>query len=170
MEINFFKFTYNRLMLIQQGNTPIITHMKPKHQRLLLVCAALLGLTVSISLTLVAFKDTLVFFYSPSELMHKSISPQQRIRVGGVVAMKSTLQKGKDVHFRITDNNKTIEVNYHGLLPDLFREGQGVVVEGYLVGPLNFQATTVLAKHDENYMPKEVADRLKEKGLWRNDQ
>lgn len=144
--------------------------MKPKHQRLLLIFSALLGLAISISLILIAFQDTLVFFYSPSELVHKNISPQQRIRVGGLVAMESTVQKGEKIQFRITDQKETIDVTYHGLLPDLFREGQGAVVEGYLLDPMNFKATTVLAKHDENYMPKEVADRLKEKGLWRDAQ
>ena len=144
--------------------------MKPKHQRLLLICSALLGLAISISLILMAFQDTLVFFYSPAELLNKNISPQQRIRVGGLVARESTLQKGEHVNFKITDQKETIDVTYHGLLPDLFREGQGVVVEGYLLDPMTFKATTVLAKHDENYMPKEVADRLKEKGLWRHAQ
>lgn len=144
--------------------------MKPKHQRLLLIFSALLGLGVSVSLILIAFQDTMVFFYSPAELAHKNISPQQRIRVGGLVAMESILQKGEKVRFKITDQKETIDVIYQGLLPDLFREGQGVVVEGYLLDPMNFKATTVLAKHDENYMPKEVADRLKEKGLWRDAQ
>lgn len=136
--------------------------MKPKHQRLILISLALLGLGLSSSLILVAFQENLVFFYTPSELMRKKISPQQRIRVGGLVAMASTHQKGENTDFKITDHKHTIDVTYQGLLPDLFREGQGVVAEGYLLDPLNFQAKTVLAKHDENYMPKEVADRLKE--------
>lgn len=136
--------------------------MKPKHQRLLLICSALVGLGVSVCLILMAFKDTMVFFYSPTELIHKTISPQQKIRVGGLVAVDSTVHKGEKVLFKITDQKQTIDVTYHGLLPDLFREGQGVVVEGYLLDPVNFKANTVLAKHDENYMPKEVAEALKE--------
>jgi cytochrome c-type biogenesis protein CcmE len=135
--------------------------VKPKHQRLLLICSALLGLSISLFLILIAFQDTLVFFYTPSDLLHKKIPPQQRIRIGGFVDLHSTHQRGENVRFKITDHNETIEVNYHGLLPDLFREGQGAVVEGYLLDPTHFQAETVLAKHDEKYMPKEVANCLK---------
>lgn len=142
--------------------------MKPKHQRLLLICSALLGLTVSVSLILIAFQETMVFFYTPSDLMHKNIAPQQRIRVGGLVKTHSTTQKGEKICFKITDQTEVIDVSYHGLLPDLFREGQGVVVEGYLMDATHFQAETVLAKHDETYMPKEVRDHLKQTGLWRN--
>lgn len=142
--------------------------MKPKHQRLILICSALAGLGVSIALTLVAFQETLVFFYSPTELLHKKISAQQRIRIGGLVERSSLHQKGENIQFKITDQKEIINVTYHGLLPDLFKEGQSVVVEGYLRDPLNFQATLILAKHDETYMPKEVAERLKQTGLWRD--
>lgn len=144
--------------------------VKPKHQRLLLVCSALLGLSISLFLILIAFQDSLVFFYTPSDLLHKPVSSQQRIRIGGLVDVHSTYQIGEKVRFKITDHKETIEVNYHGLLPDLFREGQGVVAEGYLRDPTHFQAETVLAKHDEKYMPKEVADSLKQTGLWRDAQ
>jgi cytochrome c-type biogenesis protein CcmE len=136
--------------------------VKPKHQRLLLICSALVGLGIAASLILIAFQDTLVFFYSPSDLLQKNISPQQRIRVGGLVEIQSTQQRGEKVHFRITDQKESLSVSYQGLLPDLFKEGQGVVAEGYLMGPAHFQAETVLAKHDETYMPKEVAEGLKE--------
>jgi len=139
--------------------------MKPKHQRLLLISAALLGLCIAAFLTVTAFKDAMVFFYSPSELLQKKIPPEQRIRVGGLVQPQSLQQKGEQVNFKITDNKETIIVTYQGFLPDLFKEGQGVVAEGYLVEPSIFRAESVLAKHDENYMPKEVADRLKEGGL-----
>lgn len=144
--------------------------MKPKHQRLFLICAALMGLGISASLILVAFQENLVFFYMPSDLLHKKISPQQRIRVGGLVETHSLHQEGEKVHFKITDQKESIAVKYQGLLPDLFREGQGVVAEGYLLSPRHFQAITVLAKHDETYMPKEVAERLKQTGLWRDGQ
>ena len=144
--------------------------MKPKHQRLLLLCSALIGLGVSISLILIAFQDSLVFFYNPSDLLHKKIVSQQRIRVGGLVQRQSIHQRGDEVRFKITDQKETIEVVYQGLLPDLFREGQGVVVEGYLVNPTHFQADVVLAKHDEQYMPKEVAEGLKKTGVWRDVQ
>lgn len=144
--------------------------MKPKHQRLFLICSALVGIGIALFLILIAFEDTVVFFYSPTELLHKTISPQQRIRVGGLVEIASTYQAGENVQFKITDQKEVITVTYNGLLPDLFKEGQGVVAEGYLLDPMNFQATTILAKHDEKYMPKEVAEHLKKTGLWRDGQ
>ena len=139
--------------------------MKPKHQRLLLICGAFTGVCLAGYLTLSAFQDSLVFFYTPSDLLQKQILPEQRIRIGGLVQPQSLLQKGESVSFKVTDNNKTLDVIYQGILPDLFKEGQGVVAEGYLIHSNLFQAESVLAKHDETYMPKEVADRLKEEGL-----
>ncbi len=136
--------------------------MKPKHQRLLLICGALLGLSVAALLMITAFKDTLVFFYTPSDLLAKQIPSQQRIRIGGLVKPDSVSHKGEDVHFVVTDHKETLAVKYTGLLPDLFADGQGVVAEGFLVEPGLFMADYVLAKHDENYMPKEVADRLED--------
>jgi cytochrome c-type biogenesis protein CcmE len=135
--------------------------MKPKHQRLVLICSTLVGLGLSLTLILLAFQDSLVFFYTPSDLLEKTIHPQQRIRVGGLVGVGSTHRNGENVRFQITDKQKSIMVSYQGLLPDLFREGQGVVAEGHLITPPHFQALAVLAKHDENYMPKEVADGLR---------
>ena len=143
--------------------------MKPKHQRFLIIFLGLVGLGIAIFLVSIAFRDNLVFFYTPSDLSQKEIHPGQRLRVGGIVEENSVIHQGENVSFYITDHAKVLKVNYAGLLPDLFREGQGVVVEGHLSEPNLFQAETVLAKHDENYMPKEVADKLKEKGLWRND-
>lgn len=143
--------------------------MKPKHQRLLIITLALIGLGIAIFLVSIAFRDNLVFFYTPSDLSQKKIHPEQRLRVGGLVEKNSLRQHGQKVSFLITDQENVLKINYTGLLPDLFREGQGVVVEGHLSKPDLFQAETVLAKHDENYMPKEVADRLKEQGLWRDD-
>ena len=145
-------------------------HVKPKHQRLLLISLVLLGLGLTTFLMLTAFRETLVFYYSPSDLPHKKISRQQRLRIGGLVALDSLHQEGTLVQFDIKDNQETLHVSYQGLLPDLFREGQGVIIEGYLLKPTQFQAETVLAKHDENYMPKEVADQLKQEGLWRHAQ
>ena len=109
-----------------------------------------------------------MFFYTPSDLLHKNISPQQCIRVGGLVEIGSIRLRGENVKFKITDQKEMVEVTYMGLLPDLFKEGQGVVAEGYLLDSRKFQATTILAKHDEQYMPKAVTDRLKQTGLWRN--
>ncbi|MBX9786635.1 MAG: cytochrome c maturation protein CcmE [Alphaproteobacteria bacterium] len=143
--------------------------MKPKQQRFLIIFMGLVGLGIAIFLVSIAFRDNLVFFYTPSDLSQKKIHPEQRLRVGGLVEKNSLRQHGQKVTFHITDHAKVLKVNYTGLLPDLFREGQGVVVEGHLSEPSTFQAEAVLAKHDENYMPKEVADRLKEKGLWRDD-
>lgn len=144
--------------------------MKLKHQRLLLIVSALMGLGVAAFLTLSVFQDALVFFYTPSDCLKKNINSQHRIRMGGLVENHSLYQEGEKISFKITDEKHIIRVAYRGILPDLFREGQGVVVEGYLLNPTLFQAETVLAKHDEKYMPKEVADRLKETGVWRDPQ
>lgn len=135
--------------------------MKPKHQRLLTLCAGFLGLSLAVFLISLAFRDNLVFFYTPSELSNKTIHPEQRLRVGGLVALNSVVQEGEAISFDISDDLKSIKVTYKGLLPDLFREGHSVVVEGYLLKPDTFQAEMVLAKHDETYMPKEVANHLK---------
>lgn len=144
--------------------------MKPKHQRLLLVSSALLGLGIAATLTFAAFQEALVFYYTPFDLSLKNIPPKQRIRVGGFVALHSVRHDGNRVRFQITDHTETLAVTYRGLLPDLFREGQGVVVEGYLLNSGGFQAETVFAKHDEKYMPKEVADQLRQTGRLCNDQ
>jgi cytochrome c-type biogenesis protein CcmE len=103
----------------------------------------------------------------PSDLAEKPVEPGQRIRLGGLVE-KGSIQRGQgtEVAFAVTDQEKTIKVVYNGLLPDLFREGQGVITEGAFDPAGTFVADSVLAKHDENYMPKEVADSLKEKGVW----
>ena len=141
--------------------------MKRKNRRLLFVGLGVASLGIAAALILLAFDDNLVFFYSPSELQAKSFSPEQRIRIGGLVEEESLI-KGSDplnVSFRITDLMESIDVSYKGVLPDLFDEGQGVVAEGYLDGN-TFKAVEILAKHDENYMPREVADALKESGQW----
>ena len=118
-------------------------------------------------LILTAFEDNIVFFFSPTELAEKKPHPAQRLRIGGLV-MAGSVEKleGAVVAFAITDTAKTVTVQYKGILPDLFREGQGVVAEGHLKGGV-FQADEVLAKHDENYMPPEVAQALKKSGQWK---
>lgn len=141
--------------------------MKPKHQRLVFIVISLLFLCIAVLLTLQAFRNNLVFFFSPSELAEKSLSPDQTIRIGGLVENGSILQESERITFRITDGNAHIAVSYQGVLPGLFREGQGVVAEGYLADPAHFHAKRVLTKHDENYMPKEVIDALKKNGQWR---
>ncbi|MEM9029972.1 MAG: cytochrome c maturation protein CcmE [Pseudomonadota bacterium] len=125
------------------------------------VILALAGLLVTFAL-----RDTIVFFYAPSDLEAKSVEPGQRIRIGGLVKTGSVKRgEGAKITFAITDTVKTVEVTYTGILPDLFREGQGVVAEGELSTAGIFAADTVLAKHDENYMPPEVADALKKRGV-----
>jgi cytochrome c-type biogenesis protein CcmE len=115
-------------------------------------------------------KDSIVFFNSPTDVVEKHIQPGTRIRLGGLVKT-GTVQRGEHlaVRFEVTDGNHGITVNYQGILPDLFREGQGVIAEGALEPGGAFKADTVLAKHDEKYMPKEVADALKKQGHWKDD-
>ena len=139
--------------------------MKRKHKRLGFVVVALGLLGVSVGLILTAMEDNIVFFYSPSDLQAKRLKPMQRVRVGGLVEEGSVARDGADVRFEITDMANNLPVAYRGILPDLFREGQGVVAEGVIVAGV-FEADTVLAKHDENYMPPEVAEALKASGKF----
>jgi len=142
--------------------------MKRKHKRLTFVAIALGLLGVAAALILNAFEDNIVFFYSPSELKAKQLEPDQRLRLGGLVEEDSMEQiAGGTVLFRVTDTANVITVRYTGILPDLFREGQGVIAEGRLKGG-EFVADEVLAKHDENYMPPEVADAIKKSGQWKD--
>jgi len=141
--------------------------MKPKRRRLTFVVIGMGLLAAAAGLVLAAFRDSIVFFYSPTEVHAKTLGPEQRVRVGGLVEEGSVEKAdgGKTVRFRITDLNATVPVVFIGLLPDLFREGQGVVAEGrFRDGAL--RADDGLAKHDERYMPPEVADALKKSGKW----
>jgi cytochrome c-type biogenesis protein CcmE len=142
--------------------------MSRKRRRLLALVLGLGLLGAATALVLVAFRDNLVFFYSPSDLVEKEIAPGRRIRIGGLVEEHSVKREadGRGVGFRVTDGKTDIAVIYDGALPDLFREGQGVVAEGRLGTGGVFIATSVLAKHDEKYMPPEVADALKKAGRW----
>ena len=141
--------------------------MKRKHKRLTFVFIALLLLGSAAALVLTAFEDNIVFFYSPTELAEKSPGPNQRLRIGGLVEDGSVAKPGDGVvTFNITDTASTVPVRYKGILPDLFREGQGVVAEGRMRDGV-FQADEVLAKHDENYMPPEVAEAIKKTGQWK---
>ena len=114
--------------------------------------------------------ENLVFFFTPSDLSERNFSQEQRLRVGGLVEEGSVMKsnEGMSVSFRVTDGGASLPVEFNGILPDLFREGQGVVAEGHLINRL-FIADEVLAKHDENYMPREVAEKLRENGQWRGD-
>lgn len=144
--------------------------MTRKQRRSVFIFSALAVLGLAAFLVLTALRDTVVFFYSPSEITEKSVKTGQRFRLGGLVAEHS-FKKLDDTKFKfdIADGNKTIQVRYSGLLPDLFREGQGVVAEGMLLADGSFHADNVLAKHDENYMPREVAESLKKQGHWQGD-
>ena len=135
-----------------------------------MILGGLVVLGIAATIIGVSLRDTIVFFYTPTEVTEKSISPTTRFRLGGLVEKGSVIRgEGTTVSFVVTDNDQKIKVNFTGNLPDLFREGQGVVTEGKLDRAGTFIADTVLAKHDENYMPKEVADSLKKQGLWQKD-
>lgn len=144
--------------------------MTRKQRRFALIASSLVVLGAAVGLVLFALNDSIVFFHSPTELVEKNIRPGTRLRIGGLVAPGSVV-KGANlaVRFEVTDGNKAVEVDYIGALPDLFREGQGVIAEGTLERPGLFRANSVLAKHDERYMPREVADALKKQGHWQND-
>ena len=146
--------------------------MTRKRQRLMLVLLGSVTLGVAVSLVLTAFEDSVVFFYSPTDLAEKNPPPDRRFRVGGIVVEDSLAREaaGLTVRFSLTDMNKTVQVGYTGILPDLFREGQGIVAEGKLDAAGIFRAEEVLAKHDETYMPPEVAEALKKSGRWRGGQ
>ncbi|MGV2980278.1 cytochrome c maturation protein CcmE [Camelimonas sp. ID_303_24] len=145
--------------------------MTRKKRRLLLIGSAVAVLSVALGLVLFAMRDTIVFFYGPTELAQKDIRPGSRLRIGGLVKEGSVERlASQQVHFAITDSTSVVRVSYVGLLPDLFREGQGVVAEGVLQADRTFVADKVLAKHDERYMPREVADALKKQGVWQGEE
>lgn len=145
--------------------------MTRKRRRLYLVLFGMALLGIATALMLNAFSDNLVFFHTPTEVANKSIEQDRRFRLGGLVEDDSVARgdDGLTTTFRITDNDNAINVVFKGSLPDLFREGQGVVAEGKLDDKGVFQATEVLAKHDENYMPPEVADAIKKTGQWKGE-
>lgn len=144
--------------------------MTRKQRRLALIGGAGLVLAVAVGLILTALNDRIVFFRSPAEIAQLNIQPGTRFRLGGLVETSSVEKSGgQTVRFRVTDGTKVVQVAYTGLLPDLFREGQGVVCEGTLQSDGSFVADTVLAKHDEKYMPREVSDALKKQGHWQGD-
>ncbi len=141
--------------------------MTRKQRRFTLIGVSLTVLAIAVGLVLTALEDSIVFFYSPSDVVEKQIKPGERFRLGGLVVDGSVKRgKGTKVDFAITDTDRTTSVRFDGVLPDLFREGQGVITEGQLDGNGVFMADNVLAKHDETYMPREVADALKKKGVW----
>jgi cytochrome c-type biogenesis protein CcmE len=144
--------------------------MTRKQKRLAIIGGIGLVLFAAIGLILNALRDQIVFFRSPTEVVEGKVQPGTNFRLGGLVETGSlSREEGQRVRFSVSDGAHSVKVSYTGLLPDLFREGQGVVTEGRLDVAGAFTATNVLAKHDENYMPREVADTLKKQGVWRED-
>ena len=146
--------------------------MKPKSQRLIILFFFLSLLSLSTFLVLKSLEDNIVYFYSPTDINKKissnNIDLSKKIRIGGLVKENSILKEGKQISFKVYDGIDEILVTYNGILPDLFREEQGIVAFGKIENK-NFNAIEILAKHDENYMPKEVSDMLKKNGKWKGE-
>src|SRR3954466_4674354 len=144
--------------------------MTRRQRRLTMISGALTILAIAAGLVLNGLRDSIVFFSTPTMAAEKQIPAGKRFRLGGMVEQGS-LTRGDNlaVSFKVSDGGAALPVNYRGILPDLFREGQGVVAEGALDANGVFKADTVLAKHDETYMPKDVADALKKQGHWKDD-
>jgi cytochrome c-type biogenesis protein CcmE len=140
--------------------------MTRKQKRGVLIGGGVAILGIALVLVLFALKDSIVFFHTPSDIAEKGVQPGQRIRLGGLVEQGSVVRgQGTTISFKVTDTLKDIPVSFTGVLPDLFKEGQGVVTEGVLEADGSFKADSVLAKHDENYMPRDVAKALEAKGV-----
>jgi cytochrome c-type biogenesis protein CcmE len=136
-------------------------------RRLSLIVLSLAVVGAAAGLSLYALSDSIVFFLSPSEVAEKAVAPGARLRIGGLVKTGTVVKSAdQNVAFVLTDGAHDLKVAYQGLLPDLFREGQGVVAEGVLAAPDQMRAETILAKHDERYMPREVVEALKKQGRW----
>ena len=145
--------------------------MNAKYRRLFITIIIILTLGLATKLILMALEDNIVYFYTPNDLIKKfgdTQNIQNKIRIGGLVLESSIKKEGEKTIFMITDRKKEVKVLFKGPLPDLFREGQGIVAEG-MFQKNNFIASEVLAKHDENYMPPEVADALKKNNVWKGD-
>jgi cytochrome c-type biogenesis protein CcmE len=145
--------------------------MKRRHKRVTFIAVALAGLAIAAYLVTNAFRNNLVFFFSPTQVAAKEAPVNRTFRIGGLVE-EGTIKRETDgltVRFTVTDTAHSIPVVYKGILPDLFKEGRGCVAQGRINADGVFQADEVLAKHDENYMPKEVADSLKKQGYWKDD-
>ncbi len=144
--------------------------MSLRFQRLLIILISLILITAAIILILYNAKENISYFYTPSELNNSLITSNQNLRLGGFVEKNSLIKiSSSSFEFFITDNSKSIKVKYSGILPDLFREGQGAVIDGYFNKNKIFEATTVFAKHDENYMPETIKQSLENKGYWKKN-
>ena len=144
--------------------------MTRKQKRLSVIAGLGVVLALALGLILFALRDQIVFFYSPTEIHEKSVAAGTPVRLGGLVKEGTWKRSGDQNDFVVTDGTTDMTAHFTGILPDLFREGQGVVIEGAVATDGSFAASNVLAKHDEKYMPKEVVDELKAKGEWRPDQ
>ncbi|GAA4402813.1 cytochrome c maturation protein CcmE [Quisquiliibacterium transsilvanicum] len=140
--------------------------MKPRHRRLIWILAGLAALGLAVALVLNAFQSNLVFFFTPTQIANGEAPQGRSFRIGGLVEEGSVRREGDGttVAFRVTDNARTVDVTYRGILPDLFKEGRGIVAQGTVQADGSFKASEVLAKHDENYMPPEAAEALKRAG------
>jgi cytochrome c-type biogenesis protein CcmE len=141
--------------------------MTRKQRRLGVIAGLGVVLALSVGLILFALRDQIVFFYSPSEIHENKVAAGHPIRLGGLVKTGSWVKSGQNNSFVVTDGTTEISAHFDGILPDLFREGQGVVAEGAMAPDGTFTASNVLAKHDEKYIPKEVVDELKKRGEWK---
>lgn len=144
--------------------------MTRKQKRLSVIAGLGAVLALALGLILFALRDQIVFFYSPTEIHEKSVAAGTAVRLGGLVKAGTWKRSGDQNDFVVTDGTTDMVAHYTGILPDLFREGQGVVIEGAVATDGSFAASNVLAKHDEKYMPKELVDELKAKGEWQRDQ
>ena len=135
--------------------------MTPKKKRFYIIFSAFSFFCFIVGIILIILQDNILFFYTPSEILQKNLKQNEKVRLGGLVEENSVVRNNIKINFTITDLKKNIEVSYEGILPDLFKEGQGVIVNGYLKNNI-FEASEVLAKHDENYMPPEIKKRIRE--------
>jgi cytochrome c-type biogenesis protein CcmE len=140
-----------------------------RHRRLMLIGVAVAILGLAVGLALYGLSGSIVFFHTPTEIARGQVAPGARVRVGGLVKDGSVVRSGDSIAFVVTDTANDLKVSYRGIVPDLFREGQGVVAEGVLNRDGSLDADTVLAKHDERYMPKEAVEALKRQGMWHPD-
>ena len=143
--------------------------MTRKQRRISVIAGLGVVLALALGLILFALRDQIVFFYSPTEIQTKAVAAGTPVRLGGLVKAGSWVKAGESNDFVVTDGTTELAAHYNGILPDLFKEGQGVVVEGAMTPAGTFAATNVLAKHDENYMPKEVVEALKATGEWQRE-
>jgi cytochrome c-type biogenesis protein CcmE len=148
---------------------PLLPKSRKARRRLVVLAAAAPILALAVGLSLYAMRDAVVFFYGPAEAQARQVPPGRIVRIGGLVEPGSVVKTTEATRFGITDNQAVVKASFRGELPDLFREGQGVVAQGAFDSSGAFVATQVLAKHDERYMPREVVRALKESGEWQRE-